>query len=126
MVVHSMTVAALLATAACSSVKPVANAREFIPAHHPDRVWVVNTKNEAHLLRQPRVSGDSIIGTLNGGRVMRIPLANAQLVEAKQRDQKKTLAVAIIGGVVLGGTIYLMTQAGDSEADDQSYEGGEM
>jgi hypothetical protein len=126
MVVRSITVAALLATAACSSVKPVANAREFIPAHQPDRVWVVNTKNEAYMLRQPRVSGDSIIGTLNGGRVMRIPLANAQLVEAKQRDQKKTLAVVVIGGVVLGGTIFLMTQAGDSEGDDQSYTGGEM
>ena len=126
MVVRSVTAAALLATAACSSVKPVANAREFIPAHQPDRVWVVNTKNESYMLNQPRVSGDSIVGTLNGGRVMKIPLANTQLVEAKQRDKGKTLAVAVIGGVVAAGTIFLMASAGDSEGDDQSYTGGEM
>lgn len=125
MVVRSLTVAALLGTAACSSVQPVANAREFIPAHQPSRVWVVNTKNEAYMLHQPRVSGDSIIGTLNGGRVMKIPIANAQLVEAKQRDKTKTLVVAVVGGVVVAGTVYLMASAGDSEPDDQSYTGGE-
>lgn len=124
MVVRTLTVAALLGTAACSSVRPVLNAREFIPARQPDRVWVVNTKNESYVLTSPRVIGDNIVGTLQGsGMQMSIPLGNTQLVEAKQRDKSKTIVFSAVMGAVAGGVIFFVAKAGNSEPDDQSYTG---
>jgi hypothetical protein len=124
MVVRSLTVAALLGTAACSTVRPVLNAREFIPAQRPERVWVVNDKNETFVLTAPRVEGENIVGTLQGsGTPMIIPLGKTQLVEARQRDKSKSLAVGVIAAVVGGGVLYLVANAGNSEGADQSYTG---
>jgi hypothetical protein len=127
MVVRSLTVAALLGTAACSTVRPVLNAREFIPAQRPDRVWVVNSKNESFVLTAPRVEGENIVGTLQGsGTQMIIPLGSTQLVEARQRDKGKTLAVGVIMGAVAGGVLFLVANAGSSEPDPQNYDNGGM
>lgn len=124
MVVRSLTVAALLGTAACSTVRPVLNARDFIPAQRPDRVWVVNDKNETFVLTAPRVEGENIVGTLQGsGTQMIIPITSAQLVEARQRDKSKSLAVGVIAAVVGGGVLYLVANAGNSAGADQSYTG---
>lgn len=124
MVVRTLTVAALLGTAACSSVRPVLNAREFIPARQPDRVWVVNARNESFVLTAPRVEGDNIVGTLQGsGTQMTIPLGSTQLVEAKQRDKSKTIVFSAVMGAVAGGVIFFVANAGNSPGDDQSYTG---
>jgi hypothetical protein len=124
MLVRSLTAGALLATAACSSVQPVLNAREFIPAKQPEKVWVVNKSNESYVLTAPRVEGDNIVGTLlNSQEEMRIPLGQAQLVEARQRDKGKSLAVGVILGVVAAGTIYMVAQAGNGNVDPGSYTG---
>lgn len=125
MVLRSLTVATLLATGACSSIRPVANAREFIQAQQPRRVWVVNNANESYVLMTPRVEGDNIVGTrMNSSDVVSIPLETAQLVEARQRDKKKTLVVGVIMGVVVGGTVYLVANAGNTPGDPGDYDNG--
>lgn len=127
MVVRTLTVGALLATAACYSVRPVLNAREFIPAKQPARVWVVNNANESYVLTTPRVEGDNIVGTrLNSNEEMSIPLGSTQLVEARQRDKGKTLAVGLILGVVGAGTLYLVANAGNTPGDSGDYDNGGM
>src|SRR5688572_4280098 len=108
MVVRILSAAALLGTVACSSIQPVTNAREFIPANQPQRVWVVNQQNESYVIMSPRVEGDNIVGTLmNSDQQMTIPIQNAQLVEAKQRDKKKTLLAGIVLTGVVGGVVFL-------------------
>lgn len=127
MVVRSLTVAALVATTACYSIRPVINAREFIQASRPQRVWVVNNANESYVLNSPRVEGDNIVGLrLNSGDEVTIPLGQAQLVEAKQRDKKKTLAVGLILGLVGAGTIYLVANGGNQPGDGGTYTGGDL
>lgn len=122
MMVRTLSALALFGTAACYSVKPVANIREFIPAKNPARVWVVNQANESYVLTAPRLEGDNIVGRLlNSSEEMSIPVGSAQLVEARQRDKGKTLAVGVIMGVVAGGVLYLVANAGNSEADSQTY-----
>jgi len=124
MVLRSLTVATLLATAACSSIRPVVNAREFIQAQQPKRVWVVNNANESYVLTTPRVEGDNIVGTrMNSDDVVSIPLGSAQLVEARQRDRKKTMVVGVIVAVVAGGTLYMVANAGKEPGDLGGYTG---
>lgn len=124
MVVRSLTVAALVATTACYSIKPVVNAREFIQASRPQRVWVVNNANESYVLNTPRVEGDNIVGLrLNSGDEVTIPLGQAQLVEAKQRDKSKTLVAGLVLGAVVGGVVYFAATAGGDNAPPTGYEG---
>lgn len=124
MVVRTLTVGLLLASSACYSIRPVLNARDFIPAKRPDRVWVVNNANESYVLTAPRVEGDNIVGTrLNSNIEVTIPLGQAQLVEARQRDRGKTLAVGVILGVVGAGTLYLVATAGNGTVDGGTYTG---
>ena len=122
MMVRTLSALALLGTAACYSIKPVANIREFIPAKQPDRVWVVNNSNESYILTAPRLEGDNIVGRLlNSSEEMSIPVGSAQLVEARQKDKGKTVAVGVILGAVAGVTLYMVANAGNSEADSQTY-----
>jgi hypothetical protein len=125
MVVRSLTAAALLATAACYSVRPVVNAKEFIPANRPERVWVVNQSNESYVLNSPRVEGDNIVGRLlNSSEEMTIPLGSAQLVEAKQKDKGKTILVGVVLAAVAGTTVYLVASGGSTPGDSQDYDNG--
>ena len=127
MVVRVLCAAALLGAVACSSIQPVMNAREFIPSNRPQRVWVVNQQNESYVLTFPRVEGDNIVGTLmNSDQSFSIPIQNAQLVEAKQRDKKKTMVAGLILGGVVGGVVFLAAKAGNSKPDPQDYNNGEM
>ena len=127
MVVRTLTALALLGTVACYSVKPVANIREFIPANNPQRVWVVNKSNESYILTAPRVEGEEIVGRLlNSSEEMRIPVASAQLVEAKQRDKGKTIAVGVLLAAVAGTTVYLVANGGSTPGDPQDYDNGMM
>lgn len=127
MVVRILTAAALLSTAACTSIRPVLNAREFIPANQPKRLWVVNNQNESYVFTSPRLEGDNIVGVLlNSNQEMTIPLAKAQIVEARQRDKKKTLVMGIVMGSVVGGVVFLAASAGNSDPDPQNYDNGEM
>jgi hypothetical protein len=105
----------------------VLNAREFIPANQPQRLWVVNTQNESYILTSPRVEGDNIVGMLlNSNQMMTIPFDKAQIVEARQRDKKKTLIMGIVMGSVVGGVVFLAANAGNSTPDPQNYDNGEM
>jgi hypothetical protein len=125
MVVRVLCAAALLGAVACSSIQPVMNAREFIPSNRPQRVWVVNQQNESYVLTFPRVEGDNIVGTLmNSDQPFSIPIQNAQLVEAKQRDKKKTLVAGLVLAGVAGGVVFLAANAGNSKPDPQDYDNG--
>jgi hypothetical protein len=125
MVVRRITAAVgIFAITACYSVRPVANARDFISAEQPKRVWVVNSQNESYVLTSPRVEGDNIVGNLQGsGTAMTIPLGSAQLVEARQRDKTKTLVAGVVFGVVAGGVAFLVAGAGSTPGDSQTYTG---
>lgn len=124
MLVRNLTALALLGTAACYTVRPVANIREFIPAKQPARVWVVNQSNESYILTSPRVEGDNIVGRLlNSSEEMSIPLGQAQLVEAKQKDQKKTLIAGLVLGAVVGSVVYFAATAGGDAGELIGYTG---
>jgi hypothetical protein len=60
---------------------------------------------------------------MNSSDVVSIPLGSAQLVEARQRDKKKTLLVGVIVGVVAGGTLYMVANAGKEPGDLGGYTG---
>src|SRR3712207_869395 len=78
----------LLATAACSSVQPIAQPREFIATRQPQTVWVTTSEwTEPVPVIQPKVVGDTIGGTVYG-EYMQVPLAQVSSVQAKQYSRK--------------------------------------
>ena len=99
-------VAALLVTAGCSSLQPVpvAYINETRPAivHVSDGFGVVTT------IANPRVSGDTVVGTtLGGAQPVAVPLREVQRVSAVRRNSGRT--AMLIAGIAGAGA--LMTYA---------------
>lgn len=112
--------AVLLTSAACSSLQPVREPVQYIPTVNPDLVYVTFHNRAQVPLARPRVSGDSLIGTLQGlSRPWGVPLSQVQVVEAMQRDKKRTtLLIAGLGVVTVAGAYaFAKLGSGDSNCD---------
>ena len=111
--------AALIAVAlSCSSRQSVPV--DFISSATPPSVRVSDGYRVVDV-EQPRLSGDSLNGTVNGAQVA-IPLRRVQKVTTVKFSSART--VLLIGGVaVVGGLVaYVMTTEGEGELQQCNYE----
>jgi len=106
--------AAVLAVAACTSVKPVQPA-EFIPSHNPDIVWVTYTDQSFVPVQHPQVVGDTLKGMWAGlSEPVTIPFNQIQTVQAKLPNAKRTIMLATVVGLSVAGVAYTISTAGSS------------
>src|SRR5262245_19349283 len=107
--------AAAVATviAGCASVRPVTRPDHFISARHPKQLWVTQVDGKQWWLVNPRVEGDQVVGwaRCRQEREVTVPLADAQLVEAKQMDHGRTALAAGFALVAGGMFLHYVTRA---------------
>lgn len=108
----------LLSTAACMSVRPVPSVAQFVPQAHPQLVWVTYTDNSIVPVMQPKISGDSLVGTWQGlSEPVAIPLGEVKLVQARQRDKGRTTWLIAGLSVFTAAGVYAIVQATSGKSD---------
>jgi len=114
MVLNRVPLAGLLvAAAACSSVQNVQPA-EYIPQHSPAIVWVTYTDQSFVPVAQPRIVGDSLMGTWQGlQEPVAISLKDIATVQAKLPSPKKTIILVGSLGVISSAVVYTLMTAGN-------------
>jgi hypothetical protein len=111
----------LFSTAACTSLQPVANPDAFLARNHPAFVVVTTTEHsqqeDAMVFRGPTIEGGNLSGLVYN-EATSVPVTQVRTILAKQFDKKKTTYAAVIGGVVVGGLGFLMSQHGNGDASN--------
>jgi hypothetical protein len=100
-----------LGAIACSSVQTVHNPAQFMSTN-PAMVVVIYNDNGEVPIAQPRMKGDTIVGTWAGlGEPIEVPMDQVQRVDAIQKDPKKTtlFIASLIGAAAV--TTYGFTRA---------------
>ena len=104
----------LLLAAGCVTVQKV-QPTQFIPAHNPSVVWVTTNDNAFTPVAAPRIEGDSLKGVWSGLQdSVSFNLNQIQYVQAKLPAPKRTIMLATVLTVVVGGSIYSIATAGTS------------
>jgi len=122
--------ALLLVGVGCMSVRPVTQPAQFIPQTNPDVVLVIYNDNSEVPVENPRMSGDTLIGTWAGlGEPVAAPLSQVQRIDARQRDRTKTRM--LIGGiaaltVAMGYVTLEVARGGSGPACDYSGQTGQV
>jgi len=119
MIERRVTVAAILAvTAGCSSLQPVAEPLRFIAETNPPVVYVSYETGAVMVMENPRISGDSMLGTVPGeSRPVALPLNQVQTVSTVRRNSGRT-ALLIAG---LAGMGAVMTYAVLANGTNSNY-----
>ena len=108
----------LLSTAACMTVRPVPSFIQFVPQRRPQLVWVTYTDNSIVPVMQPRISGDSLVGTWQGlSEPVAIPLNEVKLVQARQPDKRRTTWLIASLGVFTAAGVYALIQKTSGKSD---------
>jgi hypothetical protein len=112
----------LLSTAACMTVRPVPSFTQYVPQHNPPLVWVTYTDNSIVPVLQPKISGDSLVGTWQGlSEPVSIPLGQVKLVQARQRDKGRTTWLIAGLSVLTAAGVYAIVQATGKSAPPCTY-----
>lgn len=114
----------LLGSAGCTTLQPVSNPARFIPETNPHVVYVTHAGGAVVAVAEPRVSGDSLLGTWQGlSRRVALPMVQIRRVEAIQRDKTRTTAL-IAGVTALTATLgYLVAQRAGGTSPHCDYSG---
>lgn len=109
----------LLSSVGCASLRPLREPAQFIAKENPKVIYVTYKNRSVVGVAQPRVSGDSLYGTLQGQPArIAVPLSAVQLIEAIQPDGKRTaLLIAGLTVFTVGG-VYILLQTGKDESCD--------
>lgn len=118
--------ALLLGGTACMTVQQVKEPAQFIPQASPNMVLVTYTDNSQVPVAQPRMQGDTLVGTWQGlGEPVAVPLNQVQRIDAVQRDGKRTTLMIAGLTVLTAGGVYALLQAVQSgRTCDYSYQPG--
>jgi hypothetical protein len=111
----------------CVTVQPVQEPAQFIPQAKPNVVVVIYNDNSEVPVSEPRMSGDTLVGTWLGlGEPVAVPLNQVQRIDALQRDKKRTTLMIVGISAVGAAGIYALVQAATSgrNACDYSYQPG--
>lgn len=120
MIMRLPLVAALLSTLGCATLQPLKEPAQFIAAENPKLVYVTYKNRTVEGVAQPRVSGDSLFGALQGNPSHRVavPLSQVQLMRAKQPDGTRT-AMLIAGlAVFTAANVYMFAKTGSDVSCD--------
>jgi len=112
----------LLGCVGCMGLLPVRDPAQFIPESNPQVVFVTYVNRTKMFVTQPRVSGDSLFGTMQGrSHTVAVPLSQVRLIQARQADKKRT--TWLIAGLAVAGasSIWALSQSGAGESCDNSY-----
>ena len=109
----------LLSSLGCATLQPLREPAQYIATESPKVIYVTYKNRYVVGVTQPRVSGDSLFGTVQGQPApVAVPLSNIQLIEAIQPDGKRT-ALLIAGLTAFAVTgVYVLLQTGDDESCD--------
>jgi len=99
----------LLLTAACTTLHTVPPADLGAP-NPPARVWVTRADHSTVVFNDLRVSGDSLIGMVNG-KPERLPLSEATVLRVRQLAPGRTAGLVFAGA--LGATALVFVRVGD-------------
>ena len=105
-------------TSACMTLRPVQSPGQYIPKSNPPVVYVTYTDNSIVPVSQPKISGDTLLGTWAGlAEPVTIPFRDIQLVQAKQPDRGKTRMLIIgLTAVTAAGLYAIIKGTGDRPA----------
>ena len=104
-------------TVGCASVREVFKPAEFISAKHPQVVYVTQRSRTVVAIANPRISGDTVFGTVAGDtRPVAVSFNDVYSVSASRMDGARTalLAVGFVAGTALAA--YIFTTTGDSNS----------
>ena len=120
MIVRVLLVAVLLGTVGCATLQPLREPAQFIAAENPKVVYVTYKNRTVEGVAQPRVSGDSLFGALQGNPSHRVavPLSQVQLMRAKQPDRKRTIMLIAGLGVFTAANVYMLAKTGSDVSCD--------
>jgi hypothetical protein len=122
-----VTPAILLAAVSCKTVQPIQQPAQYIPAHRPDLVVVIDQDNAEIPVSQPTMSGDTLKGVWAGvGDPVAMPLNQVQRIDAIQPNKKRTtLLIATLTVVGIAGGYALAQAVSDNGSTcDYSYQPG--
>ncbi len=106
-------------TACMTPPRPLASPRDFIPANHPEVVWI-DTQGKTLIVLDPRIEGESLVGVAaNGEDAVNYPLASLTEIRARQKDKTKTTAFIVgIGALGVGGLVFAASNLGKGKGTD--------
>jgi hypothetical protein len=108
--------AAALTGVGCATLQPVQQPAQFIPEANPRVVYVTFRNHSKVTITEPRVSGDSLYGTVPGAsQPVAAPLGHIALMEAVQRDKTRTRWLIAGLGVLTAAGAFALTQSGNSD-----------
>jgi len=112
---------ALLSIGACATVQPVKDPAQFIPKANPQVVHVTYVNRTKMFVAQPRVSGDSLFGTMQGqSHQVAVPLSQVRLIEAVQHSRKRTAWMIAALAVATASGAWALMHSGVGEPCDYS------
>jgi hypothetical protein len=117
----------LLAVAGCASVQPLRDPAQFIAETTPPTVYAIHKNGALLTIAQPRVVGDSLVGTWQGAdQQLALPFDDLQRVEAVQRD--KTRTIMLISGVTAVSVVvgYFLTRETSDVRQPCGFEGAQQ
>lgn len=94
----------LVATTGCMSLRPVWDPGQYIAEHKPDVVYVMKGRQAVLTIANPRVSGDTVLGTLLGeSEPVALPLSEIQNIGTVRFNGGRT--ALLVGGVASLGAL---------------------
>jgi hypothetical protein len=114
--------AVLLGSVGCVTVQPVRDLGQFISQTNPKVVYVIYKNRAVVGVTQPRLSGDSLFGTLAGpAEPVVVPLSHVQQIKAAQPNKRRT--TLLIGGLTAftAISVYVLSKTGEGQSCDGSY-----
>lgn len=111
--------AILLGATGCVTLLPVRDPAQFIPTSHPQVVFVTYVNRTRMYVTQPRVSGDSLFGTMQGqSNTVAVPLSQVRLIEAVQHSRKRTIWMIAALAVATASGAWALMHSGVGEPCD--------
>jgi hypothetical protein len=115
--VVSLLVAAALLPACVAShrVSPA----QYVPEHRPDRILVMDADGFIHLLDQPAIQGDSLVG-VEVGTSDRLSFKVDEVTDAMVRapsPKRTALLVGGLGALTAGGVVAILTMGSGSPCE---------
>jgi hypothetical protein len=111
----------LVTVTGCSTMRPVAQPREFMRTRKPGTIWVTRQATPAMFeVSAPQLVGDSLVGFVEGEYV-EIPFNQVEAIQAKQYSRGRTMTFIL--GITAATVGFLLLMGGGLGAMD--YDDGE-
>lgn len=106
-------VAVLLSSLGCMTLQPLNEPAESIPKANPKVVYVTYKNRSIMGVAEPRVSGDSLFGLVQGqsNRPLAVPLSQVERIEAILPDGKRTTLLVAGLAAATGVVVYALVKA---------------